>query len=71
MSLVCAVCHQARSIKKGMHVCSVLEETVPNITNAHLHPKWQQTPVWKLPQGGGVFFFFKSVQWTLLRKIKS
>lgn len=29
-----------------------------NINNVYLHPKWQQTPVWEVPQGGGGYFFF-------------
>lgn len=51
-----AVCIQTHSIKKGIHVCAVLcVVAVYNTTfnNAYLHPTWQQTPVWKKPQGGG------------------
>lgn len=48
-----AVCLPARSIKKGIHVCLCVYSTTFN--HAYLHPKWQQTPVWKVPQGGGVF----------------
>lgn len=54
-----AVCLQARSIKKGIHVCAVLCVVAVYSTkfkNAYLHPKQQQTPVWKVPQGGGVSF---------------
>lgn len=50
-----AVYLPARFIKKGIHVCLCVYSTTVN--NAHLHPKWQQTPVWKVPQGEEGCFF--------------
>lgn len=52
---------QARSIKKGIHVCAVLCVVAVYSTKfniAYLHPKWQKKnpTVWKIPQGEGVSF---------------